>query len=51
MLQIQHTDGNELLTRLNEALKFQHFGDFAPMAARFAVINSAKWADETPPWT
>jgi hypothetical protein len=25
MLQIQHTDGNELLTRLNEALRFQHF--------------------------
>jgi hypothetical protein len=51
MLQIQHTDGNELLTRLKEALKFPHFGGFGPKAACIVLIHTAKPAAESPPWT
>jgi hypothetical protein len=51
MLQIQHTDGNELLTRLNEALKFAVFQGFVAMCAGSGAIGTGKSAPETSPWT
>jgi hypothetical protein len=51
MLQIQHTDGNELLTRLNEALKFQHLEGFGAAIARAGGARPAESALKTSPWT
>jgi hypothetical protein len=51
MLQIQHTDGNELLTWLNEALKFLHFKGFSGIRARAGVISAEKSRRSTWPWT
>jgi hypothetical protein len=51
MLQIQHTDGNQLLTRLKEALKFPHFGAFAAVSCRGRLVDPAQLRRPTSPWT
>ena len=46
MLQIQHTDGNDLLTRLNEALKFQRlwgFGAVISLRRGESSAGSRRW--------
>jgi hypothetical protein len=51
MLQIQHTAGNDLLTRLKEALKFPHFKGFQAPARRDSVIGGLETRYKTSPWT